>query len=1083
MGGLSIARRVISAALLWLAGFIANAGAADCRDDAESGAWQAAVEQVAPGSPKSGEPLALRWRAGPAVARSCGEAVYLVVTFPERVRFSGEGFFVLAPGERGPFGIHYGHDRMRAVIPLQRADARNGSLELLPYFLGPIEIGWRVVSVSLAAGREVAASADGRLTATVVPGTPRLIVQDVFPTDAPRRVVHSNSGRFRLAVFDGYYVVTDRISRAVVHAAEGNDPSFSPTSRFLHAFGRDRSELKIVDLYAEEVVLHVGQEGLASRGTFVRALDWSAGDGYLAIGFEANGGLAFAPLLADRGHVQGQFSCGACPPWGETTLVLDPENARFLIGGSYGDAEPASLLHRLSRDMNEARDGDVVVRNRAELPVHPDDTPWLLNGPRRSSLNAFDDSRLVLHGEAAPGEGDKGDAELAQDFVDRGASALRSSGTINFASRFSRRLDAMGLSYRAALPLQFDVIPFEYTKEYREDDEGEAAAARSADEEESDFGYYAKTGEAALRSGLLDASTAAAVDEANRSFSPEEPVCLVSRATEMRVWSWRVGARFHQIFQYTCQVGSGYEPEGAIGMITVEDRRVHIEALATGGYLDEEPGEDPPRQVLSLQAQQPLRLYRLADTLVAMVGTEGKIVLFDAARGAVVAEIAVVAGVDVVSEVGFMPEKHHLLQANSDGRFFVYDLADGSVSLSGLFVDDEVVVFDNEYRFASTAEGARHAFLKFPGDEHLYSLEQFAATRRSPDLVRSRLAGRASSETSPIGIPPRLTVRWENAADGRVRLDVEAVSEHPLRSLSIHEDGVLHRTLPLSGMSNVESFAVKPATNSRWLTLSAVDEQGIASAPQVVPLAGDPSTGTKLFVVAVGTDLYDDPGIAPLKFAVADARAFAEGLSGGSVYYGAVESVVVADSRSLVTELSEKLAAIRAVAGPKDTLFLHIAGHGLLGRDGKLYLADRSTRMDSPEATAVGWEKVAGLLAGIPGRVFVFLDACHSGAANAATNDDVGDVLASSGLPYVVIAASKGRQSSFESQGLGGGAFTSAALRILVGDRATTDLDGNGTVELSEFYGALKADVVSATKGEQTPWIARSSFVGEVPLF
>lgn len=46
-----------------------------------------------------------------------------------------------------------------------------------------------------------------------------------------------------------------------------------------------------------------------------------------------------------------------------------------------------------------------------------------------------------------------------------------------------------------------------------------------------------------------------------------------------------------------------------------------------------------------------------------------------------------------------------------------------------------------------------------------------------------------------------------------------------------------------------------------------------------------------------------------------------------------------------------------------------------------------------------------------------------------------------------------------------------------------TDLDGNGSVELAELYAAVKRDVVLATGGEQTPWIARSGFVGEVPLF
>jgi hypothetical protein len=48
---------------------------------------------------------------------------------------------------------------------------------------------------------------------------------------------------------------------------------------------------------------------------------------------------------------------------------------------------------------------------------------------------------------------------------------------------------------------------------------------------------------------------------------------------------------------------------------------------------------------------------------------------------------------------------------------------------------------------------------------------------------------------------------------------------------------------------------------------------------------------------------------------------------------------------------------------------------------------------------------------------------------------------------------------------------------------ADTDTDGNGTVELAELFAAAKREVVAATDGRQTPWLARSRFVGEVPLF
>jgi uncharacterized caspase-like protein len=165
----------------------------------------------------------------------------------------------------------------------------------------------------------------------------------------------------------------------------------------------------------------------------------------------------------------------------------------------------------------------------------------------------------------------------------------------------------------------------------------------------------------------------------------------------------------------------------------------------------------------------------------------------------------------------------------------------------------------------------------------------------------------------------------------------------------------------------------------------------------------------------------------------------------------------------------------------EDTLMLLIAGHGFVDAAGALRLADRSTRLDDLAGSALAFDDLAGMLAALPGRVVVFLDACHSGAAGAGTNDDAVAALLAEGRAVAVVAASKGRQPSFEAPGFGGGAFTAALIRALTGPGG--DLDGNGTVELSELYSRVKREVVLATEGEQTPWIARSGFVGEVPLF
>lgn len=73
----------------------------------------------------------------------------------------------------------------------------------------------------------------------------------------------------------------------------------------------------------------------------------------------------------------------------------------------------------------------------------------------------------------------------------------------------------------------------------------------------------------------------------------------------------------------------------------------------------------------------------------------------------------------------------------------------------------------------------------------------------------------------------------------------------------------------------------------------------------------------------------------------------------------------------------------------------------------------------------MAWDDLAGSLATLKGRIIVFLDACHSGAAGeSATNDDAAETLIRRNNAITVVSASKGRQFSQERPATGGGVFT-----------------------------------------------------------
>ena len=169
------------------------------------------------------------------------------------------------------------------------------------------------------------------------------------------------------------------------------------------------------------------------------------------------------------------------------------------------------------------------------------------------------------------------------------------------------------------------------------------------------------------------------------------------------------------------------------------------------------------------------------------------------------------------------------------------------------------------------------------------------------------------------------------------------------------------------------------------------------------------------------------------------------------------------------------------------TIVLSFAGHGLVDASGRLRLALASTSLQSLGATALAFDEVAGLLKRSKARVVVLLDVCHSGLSDqvrvAANDHVVGQLVTDSGASMVVLSASKGRQFSLENPSVNGGLFSVAIADALSKDRAKHDIDGDGALSLEELYLAVKAYVVRASGGQQTPWLSRNLVFGRFATF
>jgi hypothetical protein len=149
-------------------------------------------------------------------------------------------------------------------------------------------------------------------------------------------------------------------------------------------------------------------------------------------------------------------------------------------------------------------------------------------------------------------------------------------------------------------------------------------------------------------------------------------------------------------------------------------------------------------------------------------------------------------------------------------------------------------------------------------------------------------------------------------------------------------------------------------------------------------------------------------------------------------------------------------------------------------------LASSDIRLDDIERTGLPWSQISAILGQTKARAVVILDSCHSGLSGAeglATNDDaVKGLLSGSHAPVLVLAASKGRELSFEGRNWQGGVFTYALTKVLL-DAASPEGAAQQAIDVSDLYRKLREILARETNGRQTPWLARQDLIGDFALF
>lgn len=975
-------------------------------------------------------------------------------------------------------------------------------------------------------------------------GRPAILVRDSFtPTlasgeggiEAPKKTIISNSGEFQLEVFGKFYRVYDVASGELVLERGGVNPNFSPSSRFLGSFS-DGDGFEVVDLYADAVVVSSGElnrrEGFEG-GAHLAA--WSNNDAIVALSLWGWGGLFVKQALVDGPGVGGSPSCHACQGigvdlrvsiesglvswsgqergWG---LLLDPElgsahagtvAAKEFPGNEDWEKRSALAAIVASRDLADAGrrylfDSARVFQTVSDDVWHIDGSQWHLGGPLQLSHACIQDDADTCTSQAENDE--KGAAELktlASHRVEhvgrrnqrsepvqvadaRLIIARAASGAVSPKADRNvwQRLEQLGLPVNAGSREDVPITSFGWDVAY---DHPETIAGQIVSK---------LPGARPILSGSAENAPDGIPDYVDETHE----IKLIDPKRVRDIASFKAGGLTYWLITEDYQQGNSATPsskylhlvsgddKGPASVVDLSTRLGADGTLARSTDQTDLPDHPWPSglDIVTIAGGQYLLasgqwLHDRARWVLAYDLKAGKTVFFN---GQIPEGIATKA-------LSITNDGKAVVVSNSNGRIFIYGVATGAEVLSGNYVDDELVVYDPNGYYLATYEGNQFIFMKFPGLPGYLSFRQFAKVLERPDVVKGILAGAPAPPSPDLTPPPRLALHRGagSAAPGRLKLSLSVQSNRDLAALRIFIDGQLWSDRPLEGRASDVETAIDVPPQARWLTAVASDRSGAESVPVAYALPKDTRASTrKLFVVAVGTDKYANLSKKQqLRFAVSDARSFTEaakGQTGG--YYGGIETKPFLDAPDLKAELPKTLATLAQAATRDDTIVLFASGHGYRDADNKLYLVVAESDKSRLKETSLSWDELADALSGTKARIIVFIDACHSGAVpDGGTNDEIAGVLEAHKARFTIVAAAKGRQESFESAALGGGYFTGAIVRALTADRADTDSNHNGVIELSEVYRRIKPAVVSAAKGAQTPWLARADMVGEVPLF
>jgi hypothetical protein len=469
---------------------------------------------------------------------------------------------------------------------------------------------------------------------------------------------------------------------------------------------------------------------------------------------------------------------------------------------------------------------------------------------------------------------------------------------------------------------------------------------------------------------------------------------------------------------------------------------------------------------------------------------------------------------------------------SDDGAVRIWDLAKPALLATLVEASDgESFASTPGGAYAGGREAANQLGWIFDGPTEGFAFERFAGQLARADIVAKRLADATTDLNVAIVRPPRVTITKQPPPSGskvQLGLRVESASGKP-GSLRVFVNGrqAVSATVDTTGKDIALDVPLEAGSNV--VTVVAFDEAGRSSNPKSIDV-GMPAATTRpdVWVIAAGVGWYPNlPVEDQLEGSVNDAYAIADvftAQAGPGKRYDKAHVTVLEDEQVTGESLDKALAQLASMK-PTDVAVVFLAGHGVrLPKTDDMVFLTGTAKLDKTTwaSAGIGWARIGAALAKAKGRVIVLLDACHAGNVTqeqiVPNTQLADDLVGTQRAGVLVFAASKGSQKSLEENAAravtldddqkvlvkhkrvpkkapppptpttptaprerrGNGYFTGAVVAAL--DSPVTDVNRDGAIQTAELITQVQLRVIRASRGKQTPWVARRELFGDFAL-